>query len=144
MFSGFFFLIFFSTFIHLWETESTGRVGTEREGGPELKQTPGSKRSAQSLTRGSTPQAVGSWLEPESDVQPTEPPRHPKMFSGFKTDKENYRSQGLLGEGRFRGTHTGFRLGEAPRIQRNSPWWTDWARVHIGCSWWDFLRVNSH
>ena len=51
------------------------RQEAEREGDTE------SELSAQSLTRGSNPRTVRSRPEPESDAQPTEPPRCPSIFS---------------------------------------------------------------
>ena len=42
-----------------------------------LKHTPGSELSAQSLMQGSNPRTARSWPELKSDAQPTEPPRCP-------------------------------------------------------------------
>ena len=58
---------------HEWE-----RVGKRET--QNLKQAPGSERSAQSPTRGLNSRSVRSWPEPKSATQLTEPPRSPKRL----------------------------------------------------------------
>ena len=60
----------------------TGEGQRERET-QNRKQAPGSKPSAQSLTRGSNSLTVRSWPEPKSEAQPTEPPRRPINGDSF-------------------------------------------------------------
>ena len=57
------------------ERQSVSGEGQRERETQNPKQAPGSELSAQSLTRGSNSRAVRSWPEPESDAQPTEPPR---------------------------------------------------------------------
>ena len=77
----FFNLVFLN--VYFWERESRVQVGEgqrERET-EDLKQTPGSKLSAQSPTQDSNPRTTRSWPEPKSDAQLTEPPRRPESTS---------------------------------------------------------------
>ena len=60
--------------IHFWKTETV--CEGERETHCQ-KQAPGSRLSAQSLMWGSNPQTMRSWPELKSEVQLTEPPKHP-------------------------------------------------------------------
>ena len=82
------FKIFFVMFIYFWERErervQAGEGQKERKT-QNLKPTPGSELSAQSLTQASNSQTVRSWPEPKLDAQPTEPPRSPweKWFLCF-------------------------------------------------------------
>ena len=72
-------------FIYFWETERDREWawdGQRERQTQNLKQTPGSKRSAQRLMRGLNPRTVRSWPEPKStNAQPTEPPRRPVQVS---------------------------------------------------------------
>ena len=56
------------------------REGQRERETQNLKQTPGSELSAQSLTWGSNSSTARSCPEPKSDAQPTEPPRRPLVF----------------------------------------------------------------
>ena len=71
----------FLTLIYFWEKERDRALmggGTEEEKETQnLKQTPGSKMSAQSPTQGSNPQTMRSWPELKMDAQLIEPPRCP-------------------------------------------------------------------
>ena len=58
--------------------------GAERGGN--TKQAPGSELLVQSPTRGSNSQTVRSWPEPESEAQPTEPPRGPRVCRFYPCD----------------------------------------------------------
>ena len=55
---------------NIWETErqSASKGGAEREGDTESEQASGPELSAQSPTRGSSPQSVGSWPGPKLDA----------------------------------------------------------------------------
>ena len=68
-------------YLFLRESMSMSEGGAERERETQNpKQAPGSELSAQSLTPGSTSQAVRLRPEPKSEAQPTEPPRGPNTF----------------------------------------------------------------
>ena len=78
-----FFLMFIYLFLRETEREVLGAYIEEGQKESEiqnLKQAPGCKLSAQSLTRGLNSQTVRSWPEPKSDAQPTEPPRCPTEY----------------------------------------------------------------
>ena len=68
----------FLTFIYFWERDRAWVGSGQRERETQnLKQAPGSKLSAQSLTQGSNSWTMRSWPELKSDAQPAEPPRCP-------------------------------------------------------------------
>ena len=70
--------VFFNVYLFLREGQ---RQRDSRERGTHnTKQAPGSELSAQSSTRGSSPQTTRSWPEPKLDAQQTEPSRRPMVI----------------------------------------------------------------
>ena len=69
----------FLMFIYFWDRErqSVSGEGQKERETQNLKQRPGSKLSAQSLTRDSNSQTMRSWPKPKLDGHPTEPSKHP-------------------------------------------------------------------
>ena len=98
----FFFFFFFNVYLFLTERERdrawVGEGQRERET-QNPKPAPGSELSAQSPTRGSNPQTVRSWPEPQSDAQPTEPPSAPMGIYFWETERGHKQGRGREREG---------------------------------------------
>ena len=75
---SFLLLLLFYEYLFLREREREYEQWRNREGDTESEAGSRLWASAQSPTRGSNPQTARSWPEPNSDTQPTEPPRCPK------------------------------------------------------------------
>ena len=84
--------LFLNIFILLFERQrqSTSRGGAERQGDTESEAGSSSELLVQSPVQGLNAWTLRSWPEPNSDTQPTEPPRLPSPFSFLKNNHSLY------------------------------------------------------